>query len=121
MKRYKHVFACLISGLFLLVNAGTAASTLSLDSNAVMQPAAAAQVPFIQNDGQIDDEAVGYYARLYSGTLFVTTSGDLVYSLWARRLAGVDGESIHARWSFRESFMNGNSFRPAGRIPAQSR
>jgi hypothetical protein len=38
------------------------------------------EIPFIANEGQID-ERVAYYARTFAGTVFVSTKGELVYSL----------------------------------------
>ena len=38
------------------------------------------QVPFVENQGQIKDENVKYYARTFGGTVFVTKDGNLVYS-----------------------------------------
>ncbi|MBW2622633.1 MAG: hypothetical protein JRD68_06985, partial [Deltaproteobacteria bacterium] len=38
------------------------------------------QVPFIANEGQLD-KSVSFYARTFSGTVYVTTRGDMVYSL----------------------------------------
>jgi hypothetical protein len=106
--------------LFLVSIAGTAASTLDLDFRGVVRKAAASQVPFIKNDGQINDEGVSYYARLSSGTLFVTAENDLVYSLQTRRPAGTDveGEYVNARWAFRESFLKRNPSRPVGADPS---
>jgi len=39
------------------------------------------QVPFIENQGQIKDERVKYYAKTLGGTVFITYEGELVYSL----------------------------------------
>lgn len=42
---------------------------------------AAARVPFIENRGQVGNDAVSFYARTLSGTVFVTGDGALVYAL----------------------------------------
>jgi len=39
------------------------------------------QVPFIQNQGQIADPQVLFYARTFGGTVYVTAEGQLVYAL----------------------------------------
>ena len=38
------------------------------------------QLPFISNEGQFDKN-IKYYARIFSGNLFVTQEGDIVYSI----------------------------------------
>ncbi|MBI5196423.1 MAG: SBBP repeat-containing protein [Nitrospirae bacterium] len=39
------------------------------------------QVPFIENQGQVNDESVKFYAGTFAGTVFVTDEGGIVYSL----------------------------------------
>lgn len=38
------------------------------------------QMPFISNNGQVDDRVV-FYANTFSGTVFVTKDGEIVYTL----------------------------------------
>ena len=38
------------------------------------------QMPFIANDGQVDNQ-VAFYAKTFGGTVFVTKEGEIVYSL----------------------------------------
>jgi hypothetical protein len=113
MNHQQMTCACLIGGLFLVANNGVAAATLDLDSRAVAREAATAQVPFIKNEGQISHKGVRYYARLSTGTLFVTTDNDLVYSF---RASPRDG-----RWAFRESFVKRNPSHPVGTNPSAVR
>ena len=46
----------------------------------VMQKTQTLQVPFIANNGQVD-EKVSFYARTFGGTVFVTKDAEIVYSL----------------------------------------
>lgn len=45
-----------------------------------IQKLQAIQMPFIANQGQVD-EAVRFYAKTFGGTVFVTKDGEIVYSL----------------------------------------
>ncbi len=38
------------------------------------------QMPFIENQGQIADERVKFYLKTFGGTLYVTDSGEMIYS-----------------------------------------
>ncbi len=38
-------------------------------------------MPFIENQGQIRDKSVKFYAGTFAGTVFVTDKGEIVYSL----------------------------------------
>ena len=38
------------------------------------------QIPFIANNGQVDEQ-VRFYAKTFGGTVFVTKNGEIVYSL----------------------------------------
>jgi hypothetical protein len=66
---------------------------------------AGASVPFIVNQGQLD-RAVAFYAPMFSGTVYVTGSGQLVYSL----LQGSMTPNRHTwrRWSLTEGFVGGS-------------
>ena len=46
----------------------------------IMQRTKKLQMPFIANEGQLD-ERVAFYARTFGGTVVVTKDGDIVYSL----------------------------------------
>lgn len=51
------------------------------DKQAILDKLPGIRIPFIENKGQMGDESVRYYARTLGGTLFVTESGEIVYSL----------------------------------------
>ena len=46
----------------------------------VVQKAQGLQMPFIANEGQVDEQ-VKYYAKTFSGTVYVTRDGDILYAL----------------------------------------
>ena len=68
----------LVSTSFAVTDGITTGS--KFDSHSALKQTSSARIPFIQNDGQVN-ENVSYYARLFSGTLFVTKNNSLVYSL----------------------------------------
>src|SRR5262245_34192959 len=66
-------------------------------------------VPFVANAGQ-SDPRVAYSASTFSGTVFVTKEGELVYALPApghRDAAGLRGPATG--WTLTESFVDGRS------------
>ncbi|MBI4709879.1 MAG: SBBP repeat-containing protein, partial [Nitrospirae bacterium] len=46
------------------------------------------QVPFIENQGQVKDKSVKFYAGTFAGTVFVTEKGEIVYSLLKKEASG---------------------------------
>lgn len=62
---------CLMPGL---------SSASTPDNKEVSKKVGKLQVPFIANNGQMDDK-VGFYAKTFGGTVFVTKGGEIVYSL----------------------------------------
>src|SRR4029453_2036023 len=65
-------------------------------------------VPFVANAGQ-SDPRVAYYASTFSGTVFVTKEGELVYALPApgrRDAAGLPEPA--SGWTLTESFVDGH-------------
>src|SRR5262245_50156787 len=77
-------------------------------------------VPFVQNSGQ-SDPRVAYYAPTFSGTVFVTGDGDLVYALPAprRRAEAAEVREPASGWTLTESFVGGRPT-PVGAHPAMT-
>src|SRR5262245_24913410 len=75
-------------------------------------------VPFLENAGQ-GDPRVAYYAPTFSGTVFVTGDGDLVYALPAprRRAEAAEVREPASGWTLTESFVGGHPT-PIGAHPA---
>src|SRR5262245_61907607 len=62
-------------------------------------------VPFVANAGQ-NDPRVAYSASTFSGTVFVTREGELVYALPAP--GHRDAASPASGWTLTESFVDGD-------------
>jgi hypothetical protein len=58
-------------------------------------------MPFIENKGQINNDAVRYYAQTFSGAIFITEHGELVYSLPKNGRNDFD-----EGWVIKESFVD---------------
>src|SRR5262245_39901755 len=116
---------------FRLVASSLAALSLvascSLRTSAPPTTAAVAErldrlaVPFVQNSGQ-SDPRVAYYAPTFSGTVFVTGEGEVVYALPAPRPRGQAAEFQERAkgWTVTESFVDGHPT-PIGAHPAATR
>ncbi len=50
-------------------------------SSEIIEKAARVQMPFIANEGQIENDSVMFYARTFGGTVYITQAGEIVYSL----------------------------------------
>src|SRR5262245_54620436 len=66
-------------------------------------------VPFVENAGQ-SDPRVAYYAPTFSGTVFVTGQGEVVYALPAagHRAQAARLEEPASGWTLTESFVDGH-------------
>src|SRR5215470_9506063 len=74
-------------------------------------------VPFVENAGQ-SDPRVAYYAPTFSGTVFVTGQGEVVYALPAPgHRAQAAGQERASGWTLTESFVDGHAT-PVGANPA---
>ena len=62
------------------------------------------QVPFIVNNGQVDERVI-FYARTFGGTVFVTKDGEIVYSLPNGKGAG--REENRGRKGYERKIMSG--------------
>ncbi|MCK5083368.1 MAG: SBBP repeat-containing protein, partial [Candidatus Omnitrophica bacterium] len=58
------------------------------------------RIPFIENQGQIMDEGVKYYATVLGGTIYIREDGELVYAFGKLEEDGAASEQI-----IRESFL----------------
>lgn len=117
-KQTKQLSSTLIGGLalgtFCLVNAGLASNAQNpgvnaVQKSAIMSKAAGIHVPFITNEGQIENDDVRFYARTFGGTVFVTKDGEIVYSLpkYEKKEQGEDGEEFRARNQPNQSELTG--------------
>jgi len=77
----------------------------------VLTKIAKIEVPFIQNQGQINEQVL-YYAKTFGGTVFVTKKGEIVYSLPA------DNKKLYA---LKESFPNANGLEVKGEEKAPTK
>ncbi len=73
-----------IGVLFLLIflsSLAFAKTSGESDKNTVIKKVSGLLMPFIENQGQIKDKTVKFYANTFAGTVFVTDKGEIVYSL----------------------------------------
>ena len=67
--------------------------TNAIDKTAVTQKAVKLQLPFIENQGQIKDKSVRYYAKTFGGTAYVGDEGEIVYAILPDESITVDKPS----------------------------
>ena len=99
----KHLITCF---LLLLTFSGISTST-DLSTNSFKN----CQLPFLQNMGQ-HHPAVSYYANMFSGTVFLTKQGEIVYALHdlnVQQSKTQPGKQKEIKsLSIREEFVNAN-------------
>jgi hypothetical protein len=67
----------------LLILFGSSLTFGALDqepNKKILEKAFKIQMPFIENQGQIADEQVRFYAKTFGGAIYVTKEGEMVYS-----------------------------------------
>lgn len=73
------LFFILLSFVFSLFAAVDAGSVTSKDAFRIK--ISGLQIPFIENQGQIKDKTVRFYADTFAGTVFITDQGEVVYDI----------------------------------------
>ena len=121
--------ACLILAMvmsFLMVMSQSSPGTAMTDKDEakkkpIMEKALKMQMPFIANSGQIQDSNVRFYANTFSGAVYVTKSGEIVYSLRMSEEKSSDkpdGKNHHNNktklYNLKESFVNASAAKTEG-------
>jgi uncharacterized repeat protein (TIGR01451 family) len=98
MKRMSYLLITIIA-FVIMINAETGYATPAGESKKeIIEKASRIQIPFIANEGQIQDESVRFYARTFGGTLNVTKEGELVYFLQAKGSVSGDEGFQSKKW-----------------------
>ena len=69
------------SAAFAATQSSPANNLKPANKKAIIQKVVKLQMPFIANQGQIQDERVRFYAQTLGGTFYVTQGGQMVHSL----------------------------------------
>ena len=75
------IFSIFISAILLNPASSYQADKSPIDKAAVLGKVAKLQIPFIENQGQVKDKSVRFYANTFAGNVYVTEKGEVVYSL----------------------------------------
>ncbi len=114
------------SGAFGAVKPGLPHAPKGVDKKALMQKVVKLQIPFVENQGQIPDEQIRFYAKTFGGTAFVTDKGEMIYSFPAgRSLGALDDYSLRHRpttdLTIKESLVGAPLAAPRGIEAAQTK
>jgi hypothetical protein len=82
MKKKTYLLPAMVLLFVMVLTAVHAAAAIVKDEDkkVIMEKAFKIRVPFIANEGQIKDDSVRFYANTFGGTVYVTKSGQIVYS-----------------------------------------
>ncbi len=67
------------------------------------------EIPFIENQGQIENKSVRFYASTFGGTAYVTSNGEMVYTF-----PGNPGGERSIGWALKESLLGSSLKSPEG-------
>ncbi|MBI5374272.1 MAG: SBBP repeat-containing protein [Candidatus Schekmanbacteria bacterium] len=66
------------------------------DDTKLMVRASKLQIPFVENNGQMKDKSVKFYASTFAGNVYVTEKGEIVYGFFKESLIGATLPNIKA-------------------------
>ncbi len=78
------------------------------DTNKSLFSTAIVRVPFVLNEGQLGDEKIRFYAKTFSGAMYVTKNGELFYSL-----PKINGNTVKG-WVIKECLKGTSTFNVMG-------
>ena len=88
----------IIGFLFITIFISTSAfASADIDRNAFIKKIPGLQIPFIENQGQIKNKSVRFYASTFAGTVFITDKGEIVYSLIKSENSEAGSEKLKLR------------------------
>ncbi|OGV47461.1 MAG: hypothetical protein A2X46_14155 [Lentisphaerae bacterium GWF2_57_35] len=82
---------------------------LSLSEPGLAQKVECVRVPFVANEGQLDNPSVRYYAQTFAGTVYVMQDGRVVYSLPSKATSDAQG------WVLNETVLGAQLTQPQGK------
>lgn len=107
MKRYGLLALAFCSFLFIAMTATASNSyaKFSYQKNDTknLLKTASIRFPFIENKGQLQDEKIRYYAKTLNGDVYITKSGDILYSIR-------QPDNQANRWMIKEHFIDASDF-----------
>lgn len=83
-----HLSAPAILPFFLMLLFAVLPAWGVVDKEAIKPKLANISIPFIENQGQIKNGSVKFYANTFAGTVFITENGEIVYSLKSKENNG---------------------------------
>ncbi len=93
----KFMFAFLMTLFFVIPFGDYASAATEAGNGKSLNRSYSLRLPFVENQGQIENGKVAYYAKSSWGTLFIKDDGEVVYS--------ITRENEKSGWAIRESFV----------------
>lgn len=79
------------------------------------------ELPFILNQGQIDDDSILFHTRTFSGAAFVKKNGAIVYTIADKAHPDASGQPARAVAVIEEMLLGATRINPVGVDPAATR
>jgi hypothetical protein len=114
--------------LFAYISANAALSTEisakaeKSDKQSIIKKALVLQLPFVANQGQINDQRVLYYARTFVGTAYITNQCEIVYQFQdSPSKTASDFAKTPKVWLLKEKLVGASLNQPKGIDPSRTR
>jgi hypothetical protein len=114
----------LVSLLLVLFTGTLAFGAINQGPGKIPEKVFRIQMPFVANEGQIGDKHVRFYATTFTGTVYVTDTGEMVYLLTSadpRTGKRHVGNRATKTWMIKEKLLGSSKTAPEGKDKASTK
>jgi len=114
-RNFRMIAAMVLASFLILCLPASSTVTKEPDIEEILSKFYSLQIPFIENQGQIKDTGVTYYAKTLGAGFFITRDGQITYTLSKN-----DSRDKSKGWTIKENFIGAFIFGVSGERGTQS-